>query len=707
MTTTPRLSSSWSGANTTHQPAPMSAGLPIQDDGQVVSTNHGYVVVWTDFSRTYNPNGTAVIGQSYDSAGNKIFGEVNLSSGFNSGDQFSQAVTPLADGNIAVAFVDQFAGNQDIYVRIYRPLDPPRDVPTLALLRTDAIDTGANQTFNPSITAFADGSYVISYTVATGTDTEVVARVVSSTGTKGAQFDIDSHNAPLTSEDFSELATLSNGNFVAVNQLRSSSSDTDIDFTIFSPTGTVLKSSFAVAGASGPGLETAPDVAALRDGGFVVVWTDPDLTGNDIRATIYTNTGLTTPATSNILVNTTTTGDQKWASVVALLDGGFLVTWDDDSGPKLVHAQRFDAAGNKIGTEAMVLVPDFFETPQAALLTDGRIAYAIADGNVSGSEIFTVTSIWRTRDVSHDFDGDGKSGVLWRHDSGQVYFWEMNGLGIKNEGGVAHAPVPNDWHIQGAGDFDGDGTNDVLWRHDSGQVYFWEMNGLQVKAEGGVAHAPVPNDWHVQGTGDFDADGKSDILWRHDSGQVYFWEMDGLAVKAEGGVAHAPVPNDWHIQGTGDFNNDGNSDILWRHDSGQVYIWEMNGLGIKAEGGVVHAAVPNDWHIEGLGDFDGDGKSDLLWRHDSGQVYIWEMDGLQVKAEGTIGHAPIGNDWHVEDIGDYNSDGKSGDILWRHDSGQVYIWEISGLGPGVTAEGGVAHAPVPSDWHIFSQHNFV
>ena len=96
--------------------------------------------------------------------------------------------------------------------------------------------------------------------------------------------------------------------------------------------------------------------------------------------------------------------------------------------------------------------------------------------------------------MSHDFDGDGKSGVLWRHDSGQVYFWEMNGLGVKAEGSVAHAPVPSDWHIQGAGDFDGDGNNDVLWRHDSGQVYFWEMDGLTIKAEGGVVHASVPND---------------------------------------------------------------------------------------------------------------------------------------------------------------------------------------------------------------------
>jgi hypothetical protein len=330
---------------------------------------------------------------------------------------------------------------------------------------------------------------------------------------------------------------------------------------------------------------------------------------------------------------------------------------------------------------------------------DGRLdlAVAAADSN-------NVTVLLSAR-ADHDFNGDGHGDILWRHDNGQVYLWEMEGLGIKAEGSVAHAPVPNDWHIEGTGDFDGDFNSDILWRHDSGQVYFWEMNGLAIKAEGGVMHAPVPNDWHIQGTGDFDADGKSDVLWRHDSGQVYIWEMNGLGTKAEGSPPHAPVPNDWHIEGTGDFDGDGKSDILWRHDSGQVYIWEMDGLGIKAEGGIVHDPVPNDWHIEGIGDFGGDGKSDLLWRHDSGQVYIWEMNGLGVKAEGTVVHAPVPNDWHVEDVGDYNSDGKSGDILWRHDSGQVYTWEMNGL--GIIAEGAVAHAPVPSDWHIFSDQNFI
>jgi FG-GAP-like repeat len=693
MTTTPRLVKSLTQVNTSD--AAVAPGrFADQFNGQIAALpDGGYVVVWMDQSGTHNPDGAAVVGQRYDSAGNKVGGEVYLTP-TGSENQYLPAVAVLPNGNIAVAFVDRFDVDLDnnIYVRVFDS--------ALNFIRVDVIDTGTNGTVDPSLTAFGNGNYAVSYTVGSGADTDIVGRIVTSaTGVVGAQFDIDNGT---DNRHFSQLATLSNGNFVAVYQDENagSATDTDIYYGIFTNTGTSLFVHDAVpGGAFGGGAETDPDVAALRDGGFVVVWTDADTATTEIRASIISNANI--PVTSNIVVNTTTTGAQNNASVVALADGGFLVTWEDDN-VNLVRAQRFDAAGNKIGLQFTVKFGISGDTPEAALLTDGsHFAYAV--GDVSG-DADVMTSIWRTRDVSHDFDGDGKSGVLWRHDSGQVYFWEMDGLAVKSEGSVAHAPVPSDWHIQGAGDFDGDGNNDILWRHDSGQVYFWEMNGLGISAEGGVAHAPVPNDWHVQGVGDFDADGKSDILWRHDSGQVYFWEMDGLTIKAEGSVAHAPVPNDWHIQGLGDFDGDGKSDLLWRHDSGQVYFWEMNGLAIKAEGGVAHAAVPNDWHIQGIGDFDGDGKSDILWRHDSGQVYIWEMNGLAIKAEGGVAHAPVGNDWHVQDIGDYDADGKS-DILWRHDSGQVYFWEMNGL--AIKAEGGAPHAPVPSDWHIFSQYNFV
>jgi FG-GAP-like repeat len=233
--------------------------------------------------------------------------------------------------------------------------------------------------------------------------------------------------------------------------------------------------------------------------------------------------------------------------------------------------------------------------------------------------------------------------------------------GITPANGLAILNVPS------GADFNVDGRGDILFRHDSGQLYLWEMSGLQIIGEGSPAHAPVTTDWHVQGIGDFNGDFSSDFLWRQDgSGQVYVWEMNGQQVHAEGAVAHAFVTDDWHVQGIGDFNGDVKSDVLWRQDgSGQVYVWEMNGQQVQAEGAVQHAPVTNDWQVEGIGDFNGDGKSDVLWRQDgSGQVYVWEMNGQQVQAEGAVQHAPVTSDWHVQGVNDFNADGNS-DVLWR------------------------------------------
>jgi hypothetical protein len=436
MTTTPRLVKSLTQVNTADTPV-APGGVAAQIDGQIAPLlDGGYVVVWTDSSRTHNPNGTAVVGQRYDAVGNKVGGEVKLSL-FNSPDQFSPAITALPNGNVAIAFIDSFSGKQDLYVRIYAP-----DGASLSLVRTDGIVLGSNLASNPSITAFADSSYVVTYTVGTGADTDIVARVVSATGTVGGQFDIENDT---DNRDLSEVATLSNGNFVVVYQdeQTGNTTETDIKYAVFSPAGTPVAGPAVVPG-SLDALKTDPDVAALREGGFIVVWTDPNSSVTDIRASLLNSVG--TPLVTGILVNTTTTGAQNEASVAALADGGFLVTWEDDNA-NLVRAQRFDAAANKIGTEFTVKIGrSESDSPEATLLTDGgRIAYAV--GDVSTGDADVMTSIWRARDVSHDFDGDGKSGVLWRHDSGQVYFWEMNGLQITAEGAVSHAAVPGDWHI--------------------------------------------------------------------------------------------------------------------------------------------------------------------------------------------------------------------------------------------------------------------
>ena len=452
MTTTPRLSKSLTQVNTTD-------GGAVQNDGQIVSLNDGgYVVVWTDSSRTYNHAGATVIGQRYDSAGNKVGGEVELTQ-FHSGDQFSPAVTLLDNGTIAVAFVDLFAGNRHIWVWTFNS--------SLNLVRTDIIDGSANQTFDPSITALAGGGYAVSYSVGTGTDVDIVGRIVSADLVVGMQFDIDNQT---DIRGFSELATLSNGNFVAVyqDQVGGSLANTDCKFAICTPAGAVTVSS-TIHGAAGPGHEIDPDVAALRDGGFVVVWTDPDSTVTDIRATICTNTGLALPSFNDRVVNTTTTGDQNRASVVALADGGFLVNWVDDNA-NLVRAQRFDAVGNKIGTEFTVKNGPVTDSPEAALLTDGgRIAYALGDISTGDNDV--MTSMWSTGLADghvHDFNGNGKSDILWQGSDGTPAIWLMDGMNAVTAGAAGSFNPGPSWHVKESGDFNGDGKSDILWQNDDG-----------------------------------------------------------------------------------------------------------------------------------------------------------------------------------------------------------------------------------------------
>jgi hypothetical protein len=273
--------------------------------------------------------------------------------------------------------------------------------------------------------------------------------------------------------------------------------------------------------------------------------------------------------------------------------------------------------------------------------------------------------------ISHDFNGDGKSDIVWRDTSGDVAIWLMNGAQVLQAGGVGTAPAAV-WSIVGQRDFNGNGMADLLWRDTSGDVAIWFMNGTQVTQSAGVGN--VPTVWSVVGTGDFNGDGIGDILWQDTSGDVAIWLMNGAQITQVAGVGNAP-PSVWKIVGTGDFNGDGKRDILWQDSSGDVAIWFMNGTQVAQAAGVGNAP-PSVWKIVGTGDFNGDGKSDILWQDTSGNVAIWLMDGSQITQSTGVGSAPL-SVWSIVETGDFNGDGNS-DILWQDKSGDIAIWFMNG-----------------------------
>jgi len=73
----------------------------------------------------------------------------------------------------------------------------------------------------------------------------------------------------------------------------------------------------------------------------------------------------------------------------------------------------------------------------------------------------------------------------------------MSGGQISQAVGIGN--VPNVWSVAETGDFNGDGKSDILWHDTSGDVGVWLMNGSQISSASGIAN--VPTVWSIQGAG--------------------------------------------------------------------------------------------------------------------------------------------------------------------------------------------------------------
>ena len=313
-------------------------------------------------------------------------------------------------------------------------------------------------------------------------------------------------------------------------------------------------------------------------------------------------------------------------------------------------------------------------------------------------------------DVRNDFNGDGRSDILWRNIDGQMSNWlgQANGGFVQNNANAA-AVVPTSWQIAGTGDFNGDGRDDILWRNTDGQLSNWlaTASGGFIQNNANAA-AVVSTAWQVVGTGDFNGDGRDDILWRNTNGTVTDW----LGTAAGGFTANDAnaarfVPTSWTVVGTGDFNGDGRDDILWRNSNGQLSDW----LGQANGGFVLNDAnaltiVDTAWSVVGTGDFNGDGRDDILWRNSNGQLSNWlgQANGGFVN-NGAISGVFVPLAWSVVAIGDYNGDGRD-DILWRNSNGTVTDW-LGNANGSFTPNDANAAQVVPTAWHVQPEAPFI
>jgi hypothetical protein len=258
------------------------------------------------------------------------------------------------------------------------------------LVNTSTTSTQAS----PAVTKLASGGFVIVFHdfSASGGDTSAGAikgQIFDAAGIKvGSEFLVNTQT--IGSQTAPAVSALPTGGFVvgwtdgsAVGQ---DTSGSGVKAQIFDAAGGKVGSEFLVNTATNSA-QQIPNIATLNSGGFVVTWIDSSLVGGDtsgtaIKAQIFDAAGV--KSGGELLVNTTTSGNQSNPSVTALTSGGFVISFDT---AQTVKAQVFDAAGVKVDGELSVSVTasHFHVNSEIVALPNGGFLVTWQGGDAAGS----------------------------------------------------------------------------------------------------------------------------------------------------------------------------------------------------------------------------------------------------------------------------------------------------------------------------------
>jgi hypothetical protein len=149
-------------------------------------------------------------------------------------------------------------------------------------------------------------------------------------------------------------------------------------------------------------------------------------------------------------------------------------------------------------------------------------------------------------------------------------------------GGAGSFNPGPDWQVKATGDFNGDGKSDILWQGSDGTPAIWLMNGLTVLSNSPAGSFNPGPTWHIMATGDFNGDSKSDILWQNDDGTPAIWLMNGSTVLSNSAAGSFNPGPTWHIKATGDFNGDASPTSCGRTTTAHRDLATMNGSTVLA-----------------------------------------------------------------------------------------------------------------------------
>jgi len=352
----------------------------------------GFVVVWESLGQDSSADG--VYFQRYDAAGNSIATETLVNT-TTTGDQDNSKVTALANGGFVITWESdgQDGSGEGVFLRIF----DANGIAASSEIRANS-ETSDNQD-DPDIAALSNGGFVVvweSNLQDSGLNGIYFQRYNDSGVAQGSETSVNT--TTIADQKRPRITGTNDGGFVVV-WYDESTGDREIKAQRYDASGGTIGgeasiNTFTIAN------QHNPEIVALSNGGFVVVWesADQDGDGNGIYGQLYTSAGVAWG--SEFQISSETSASQQEVRVDTLDNGGFLAVWesqgsqDGDLGG--VFAQQFDPWGTKVNGEFQVNTTTAYNqtNPALAQLDDGRLVAVWEDDSLDGSDNAVVGRIF-------------------------------------------------------------------------------------------------------------------------------------------------------------------------------------------------------------------------------------------------------------------------------------------------------------------------
>ncbi|SEK86362.1 Hint domain-containing protein [Roseovarius azorensis] len=350
----------------------------------------GYVVTWQ--GATADNQGVDIFVQQFDAAGNQVSDFRMQGVGGNQNDVTPQ-ITTLADGGYVITWSGSgtSGAGSEIFIRQFDADGNPVNAANTRL------NTGLGNVpdNSPQITALPDGGYVVIWTGGTGSlnqGGDIMVRQFDAAGNQITNTMLRGESGNFVDTQ-SQIAVLADGGYVVAWQGQTTSQSNDVFLQRFDAAGNQL-SRTTLQGQPGNFTDTAPKITALADGGYAVVWEgrDSNQTG-PIRNDIYLRQF---DAAGNVVVSERLQGvpgdpdsfnDQR-AQIAALVDGGYVVVWqgDTDDGEGFdIFTRQYDADGTLVAENRLAAFGAVVDTrPDIIPLPGGGYLVVWEGGTLDG-----------------------------------------------------------------------------------------------------------------------------------------------------------------------------------------------------------------------------------------------------------------------------------------------------------------------------------